>query len=57
MSFPCPEKDIKIKLIVLGSLVITSVNDHTKLDTVKIFTYLGLLPLSQEENGIMDLLY
>lgn len=30
------------------------INGHTKLDTVKIFTYLGLLALNQEdENGIM----
>lgn len=50
MSFPYPEKEIKIK----GSLVITSINSHIKVDTVKNFTYLGLLALSQEEeNEIM----
>lgn len=54
MSFLYPKKEIKIKLIMLGSLVITSINGHIKLDTAKIFTYLGFLALSQkEENGII----
>lgn len=54
MYFPYLEKEIKIKLNMLRSLIITSINSHIKVDTVKIFTYLRLLALSQEEeNGIM----
>lgn len=49
MFFPYPEKEIKIKLVLLGSLLIISIKDHAKLDTVKFFNYLGLLTLSQEE--------